>query len=79
MEETGSPTLQGSVGPCHLENRGTNSVPFSNPEVPLLEQLKLYLESQIAELECPAFFEPVALIETGNQGASDGTTEEAYG
>lgn len=49
MEETGSPTLQGSVGPCHLENRGTNSVPFSNPEVPLLEQLKLYLESQIAE------------------------------
>jgi hypothetical protein len=30
-------------------------------------------------MECPAFFEPVALIETGNQGASDGTTEEAYG
>jgi hypothetical protein len=29
-------------------------------------------------LECPAFFEPVALIETGNQGANDGTTEEAY-
>jgi hypothetical protein len=29
-------------------------------------------------VECPAFFEPVALIETGNQGANDGTTEEAY-
>jgi excisionase family DNA binding protein len=29
-------------------------------------------------LECPAFFEPVALIETGIQGANDGTTEEAY-
>jgi hypothetical protein len=32
----------------------------------------------IASLECPAFFEPVALIETGIQGANDGTTEEAY-
>jgi hypothetical protein len=30
-------------------------------------------------LECPAFFEAVALIETGNQGAFYGTTEEAYG
>jgi hypothetical protein len=27
----------------------------------------------------PAFFEPVALIETVIQGANDGTTEEAYG
>ena len=27
-------------------------------------------------VECPAFFEPVALIETGLQGASDGKTEE---
>jgi hypothetical protein len=31
------------------------------------------------QLECPAFFEPVALIETVIQGANDGTTEEAYG
>jgi hypothetical protein len=30
-------------------------------------------------VECPAFFEPVALIETVIQGANDGTTEEAYG
>jgi hypothetical protein len=29
-------------------------------------------------LECPAFVEPVALIETGLQGASDGTPEEAH-
>jgi hypothetical protein len=30
-------------------------------------------------VECPAFFEPVALIETVVQGAFYGTTEEAYG
>ena len=31
-----------------------------------------------AIVECPAFFEPFALIETGPQGPSDGKTEEAY-
>jgi hypothetical protein len=35
-------------------------------------------QNQFGAVECPAFFEPVALIETGIQGANDGTTEEAY-
>jgi hypothetical protein len=29
-------------------------------------------------MECPAFFEPVGMIETGVQGAKDGETEESY-
>jgi hypothetical protein len=37
------------------------------------------IRSTPLRLECPAFFEPVALIETVIQGANDGTTEEAYG
>ena len=47
-----------------------------------LPSLKALMATQdqrtIQDVECPAFFEPVALIETGNQGANDGTTEEAY-
>jgi len=38
-----------------------------------------HLRDDLANLECPAFFEPVALIETGVKGAFYGTTEEAYG
>jgi hypothetical protein len=30
------------------------------------------------QVECPAFFEPVGMIETGVQGAKDGETEESY-
>jgi hypothetical protein len=29
-------------------------------------------------LECPAFFVPVVMIETGTRGAEDGTREEAH-